>query len=273
MGLRPGVAPTGYLNENRTDRKGYAIIDPARAPVIKQMFEKVGNKKQSGRDIYEWLERLNFRTKSGKHFSLSNIYLALKNTFYHGVFEYPVNSGNWYTGKHKPIITKELFDLVQKQLERDNIVRTKSKEFAFTRLIVCGLCGSGITADEKFKKLKDGSMNRYVYYGCTKSRDKHCKNKYLREDKLIEQLLKIIDRVSLDKLGMKDKIEKEIKRYHHFQHSVLGIDNQDSKAQKDIDMKNYTKYILKEGTIYEKRELLTCLKSKLVLKDREVRIR
>ena len=37
-----------------------------------------------------------------------------------------------------------------------------TKEFAFTRMIACGLCGSGIVADEKFKKLKDGGVNRLL---------------------------------------------------------------------------------------------------------------
>ena len=37
MGLRPGVAPTGYLNEKRTDRKCHAIIDPERAPIIEKI--------------------------------------------------------------------------------------------------------------------------------------------------------------------------------------------------------------------------------------------
>ena len=38
LGLWPGVAPTGYLNEGRTDRKGYLLVDPQRAVVIRQMF-------------------------------------------------------------------------------------------------------------------------------------------------------------------------------------------------------------------------------------------
>ena len=33
------------------------------------------------------------------------------------------------------------------------------------------------------------------------------------------------------------------------------------KTQKEIDVKNYAKYILREGTILEKRELLSSLKS------------
>src|SRR6202795_4787204 len=37
MGLRPGVAPVGYLNEKQSDRKCHAMVDPQRAPIIKQM--------------------------------------------------------------------------------------------------------------------------------------------------------------------------------------------------------------------------------------------
>ncbi|NCC93145.1 MAG: hypothetical protein EOM10_07650 [Opitutae bacterium] len=46
----------------------------------------------------------------------------------------------------------------------------------------CGHCGSGITAEEKFKKLLDGSVRRYVYYGCGRSKNQNCKNGYIRED-------------------------------------------------------------------------------------------
>ena len=271
MGLRPGTHPTGYLHERRTDRKGHAIIDPVRAPVIKQMFEKVANEQCSGRSIYRWLKYdLKFKTKNNKHLALANIYILLKNPFYCGIFEYPVGSGNWYTGKYTPIITKELFDKVQKQLTRNNIKRSESKEFAFTKLITCGLCGSGVTADEKFKRLKSGGVNRHVYYICTKSRNIDCKNKSIRENDLLDQLLKIIDKINLDKIGTREKIEKEIERYNNFRCGVLGNKKERYKESKEIDIRNYAKYILKEGTIYEKRELLSCLKTKLILKNQEI---
>ncbi len=139
MGLWPECAPTGYLNEKRTDRKGYVIIDPRRAPIIKQMFEKVGLDHLSGRKLYQWLKyEVNFQTKNGKHLSLSNIYKILKSSFYYGSIEYPRGSGKWYTGKHQSIISQSLFDQVQEQLTRDNIIRSESKEFAFTKLMVCG---------------------------------------------------------------------------------------------------------------------------------------
>ena len=120
MGLWPGKAPTGYLNENRSDRKGSLIIDPKRAPIIKKMFERVAYQHSSGRELYFWLrDEMNFTTKNGKHLALGNIYRILKRTMYYGVHEFPEGSGNWYTGKFTPIITEELFQKTQEQLNKD----------------------------------------------------------------------------------------------------------------------------------------------------------
>jgi len=268
MGLRPGVSPTGYLNEKRTDRKCQAIIDPDRAPIIRKMFDRVANEKWSGRKLYHWLKfEINFKTKGNKNLSLSNIYIILQNSFYYGTFEY---GGNWYTGKHEPLISKELFDKVQEQIKRDHIVRSEIKEFAFTKLITCGSCGSGVTAEEKYKKLKDGTTVRYVYYGCTRSRNLHCKAGYVREEELIDQLIKIMDKIDINELGMKQKFEEEMGRFLKFQKGFFGTANQ--KPEKKIDLKAYAKYLLKEGSVIEKRELLACMKSKLVLKNKIIQL-
>ncbi|PIT88669.1 MAG: hypothetical protein COU29_02790 [Candidatus Magasanikbacteria bacterium CG10_big_fil_rev_8_21_14_0_10_36_32] len=269
MGLWPGIAPVGYLNEKRIDRKCQVILDPIRAPIIKKIFEKVAYEGWSGRQIYGWLKNdLKFKTRTDKFLSLSNIYLVLRNSFFYGAFEYPRKSGNWYTGVHEPLISKELFEQVQKRMLDYQTGKTQGKEFAFTKLITCGLCGSGITADEKFKRQKNGNVHRYVYYGCCKGKDKNCKAEYIREDNLIEQILGLVDTLSLDELGMKEKVEKEIERYHKFRMGVLGLNDTEQEQQKQIDMKNYAKYILKEGQLFEKRELLANLKSLLKLKDK-----
>jgi len=274
MGLWPAPAPTGYFNEKRIDRKGYVIVDTQRAPIVKQMFEKVAYEQWSGRKLYHWLKfEMNLRSAtSNKPLTLSNIYKVLQTPFYYGSFEYPLGSGQWYQGKHKPIITRELFDKAKEQLKRDRIVRGESKEFAFTRLLKCGLCGSGVCAEEKFKQLKTTGLTvRYVYYGCSRSRDLHCKNGYIREEELIKQLLEIIDKISLDELGTREKIEKEVKRYRKFQSEVLKVKNEKiGQEEAEIDIRNYAKYMLKEGTMFEKRELLANLKSKLVLKNKAI---
>ena len=264
QGLRPSMAPTGYLNEKRTDRPCEVIVDPERAPVIRKMYEKVANEQCSGRKLHAWLRHeAKFKTKGGKELSLSNIYTILKNTFYYGVFEYPDKSGNWYTGQHTPIISKELYDKVQEQLVRSVITKDMNKEFAFTKLITCGLCGSGITADEKFKQLQDGTVSRYVYYGCTRSKDPNCKCGYIREEEIIAQLLNILDTLDMSELGIRYKFKDEVARYNKFRRLVLGKSK--DTEQESFDLKTYAKYLLAEGTILEKRELLGSLRSKLVL--------
>lgn len=229
---------------------------------------KVAYEKWSGRKLYHWLKfDLNFKTRSGnKGLTLSNIYLILQNPFYYGVFEYPRKSGNFYTGKHEPIISKELFDLVQEQTKSQVLRTQEPKEFAFTKMMTCGLCGSGVCADEKFKKLKDGSVNRHIYYGCTRSKDKNCKCGYINEVELIQQFEKLIDQVNINEIGMKEKIKYEVERIKRFNQSVLNTKQQ--IQIKDIDIRDYAKFILKDGLIEEKRELLTCFKSKILLKNK-----
>lgn len=270
MGLWPAPAPTGYLNEKRKDRKGYVLIDPNRAPVIKEMFEKVAYDKWSGRKLYNWLKfDLNFKTSTGnKNLTLGNIYVLLQNHFYHGTFEYPKNSGNWYKGRHKPIITKELFDQVQTQLKGNTLKTRQEKEFAFTKLMKCGLCGSGITADEKYKKLKNGEVNTHVYYGCTKVRDRNCKCGYINETDLIKQLQNLVDSIDLNEMGIKKKIEAEVLRYKKFNRALL---KESTKIRvTDIDIKNYVKFVLKDGSLAEQREIMTCFKNSVLLQQKQI---
>jgi DNA invertase Pin-like site-specific DNA recombinase len=270
MGLWPAPAPTGYLNEKRIDRKGHVLIDPDRAPIIKQMFEKVAHEKWSGRKVYHWLKfELNFKTATGnKNLSLGNIHRILESTFYYGEFEYPRKSGNWYKGAHEPIITKELFDDTQKQLKTGALRPAEPKEFAFTKIIKCGLCGSGVSAEEKLKKLKNGKTNRHVYYGCNRSRDKQCPREFINENDLIKQLQKLIDQIDLKELPIKKQIEGELLRYKKFQRSLLGKST--NVKVEDIDIRNYVKFVLKDGYSDEKKNILNNLKNIIYIQAKEV---
>ncbi|MCW1888275.1 MAG: recombinase family protein [Candidatus Moranbacteria bacterium] len=272
MGLWPNPAPTGYMKEKRMDRKCETLIDPERAPVIKKMFEKVAYEQWSGRKLHNWLTfELNFRTANGKkHLSLGNIYRILESTFYYGVFEYPKNSGNWYTGKHEPIITKELFDQVQRQV-KSQILRVEGKEFAFTKMMTCGLCESGICADEKFKKLKNGSVQRYIYYGCTKARDKQCKCGYTEEKEILRQFEELLDKINLNEIELKSKISEDIERFSKMEKFFLGT--KDKVDAKGVDIRGYAKYVLKEGSNEEKREILGCLKSRIYLANKQITLK
>jgi len=270
QGWRPCPPPLGYLHDKYAKKGTKRIfLDPRRAPYIKKIFERVAYEQESGRKILRWLnEETDFKTKLGNKIALSTIYNILDDTFYYGEFEYPVGSDKWYQGSHDPIISKQLFIKARERLKRDNLQRCEAKEFAFTKLMKCGLCGSSITAQEKFKKISDGSINRYVYYGCTRGKNRNCKNPYIREEELTNQLCRIINLVSLDELGIKKQFEEEIDRYYKFSKRILKQNNIDFNQQKEVDIKDYAKYTLREGSINEKRDLLFNLRSRLILKNR-----
>lgn len=268
MGLWPNQAPTGYLNQKFMDKKCMPILDPDRAHIIKSLFEKVAYEKWPGRKLYHWLRfEINFNTIGNKHLALSNIYRILRNPFYYGEFEYPTKSGNWYKGKHEPLISKELFEQVQQHMRMDAI--RKPKEFTFARMMSCGLCGSGFTGEEKYKRLKNGDIAKYIYYGCSRGKDRWCKNTYLREDELIKQLVTLLDCMEFNQEKVKHKFEHELRRFNKFQKGVL----KQSKLQtdhEDVNLKVYMEYILQDGAMEEKRELINCLNSKIKIINKEI---
>ncbi|MEK7590687.1 MAG: recombinase family protein [Patescibacteria group bacterium] len=266
LGVRPGVAPLGYLNERSLDRnKGRIVIDPIRAPTIKQLFRFVAERGASGRTLLKWLNgEANFKTRGNKRITLSGVYRILGNPFYYGMFEYPKGGDNWYKGTHEPIITKELFEEVRAMQAVAPKMRYGSKAFAFTKMLHCGNCGNGVTAEEKFKQLRDGTIRKYVYYHCSRF-DQTCKQPYVREEELLAQLLVLIDEIDLDKSGLKKKLEAEVEKMNKFTADVLGMQNE-IKIPK-MDVRGYAKYMLTNGVADQKRELLTCLRSKLELKD------
>lgn len=64
---------------------------------------------------------------------------------------------------------------------------------------------------------------------------------------------------------MKEKKAK-VERFKKFQRMVLV--NKGKVEVGDIDIRNYAKFILKEEANIEKRELLSCLKNEIKLKNK-----
>ena len=272
QGLWPAEPPTGYKKHPDRDKKCHVVVDPERGPVITTAFKKIGNDNWSGREVYNWLKDQDFTTRRGNNLSRSNFYQLLKRPFYYGTFEYPKDSDNWYEGKHEPLISKQLFERVQSELLGNQSYKHNPKEFAFTKLMTCGGCGSGITAEAKTKELADGTTKTYTYYRCAGRHNKNCNEGYLRETDLVEQLIEIIENIDLDEGGIQEKLESEIGRYKKFQ-ALLGKDADDITADsEELDIRNYAKYILQAGSTNEKRELISSFESDLVIESKSVKI-
>lgn len=275
-GYRPCMTPLGYTTERRPgENKSRVIIDPERATVVRQIFQMIAERGVSIRNITIWArDTAKFRSRKGKTVGMSIIQRMIHNPFYAGSFEFPSGSGNWFKGDYEPLIPRELFDEVQKMIKFSlHGNRTwGTKEFRFVRFMKCGVCGSGVTPEEKRKLLIDGSVKRYVYYRCNQGKTLVCKQPAIREEELLNQLLLVFDQVNLDAMGLTDKLEREMLRFEKFAKGVLHMALPERTAQKKVDASDFAVYLLTEGSMEEKRDLLTCLKNRILLENGCIRL-
>ena len=69
---------------------------------------------------------------------------------------------------------------------------------------------------------------------------------------------------------MKDRIKTEILAHNEFQESVLGREVKAKITLQEIDIRNYAKHILRKRPVYEKREVLSHLRSRMILREKKL---
>ena len=203
-GHRPGLAPLGYLNSHYRDKgKEEVLVDEERFPLVRKIFDLMLTGRYSVLELVKTAEKIglsmrSFRgTKNTKRMCKSNMYSLLTTPFYYGEFEYPISSGNWYQGMHKPMLTKEEYDKIQTILGKRGKPRPRTHKFAYTGLMKCEECGARITAEEKWKYQKNGKVHHYIYYHCTKKIDKNCTQKAVREEDIERDILDFLKRINI----------------------------------------------------------------------------
>lgn len=148
---------------------GYEYIDGEykvntfEANIIKRMFEDY----MAGISITKLRDKLNKEGHIGKEipWTYRTIRQTLDNPIHAGFIRF---KGEIYPGNHEPIISKELYDNVQLELdirqkqayEQSNNPRPFQAKYMLSGRIRCGYCGAPLTI--QISKLKDGSR-RYRY--------------------------------------------------------------------------------------------------------------
>lgn len=266
MGWRPGTAPLGYINRSFGGVNDI-IPDPDRADIITEMFYKAADG-WSGRRLKEWLDKKGVITRTGKHVPVSSVLAMLINPFYYGEFQYPEGPDQpWYKGAHKPLITKELFDKVQKTRHVWKGV-WGSKDFIFKGQFNCGKCGTLIIGQEKYKKQKDGSFKRHVYYTCTGRTKRDCKQPYINEANMCIVLKDFIE-LNYRRLKLSEELSALIKQHREAASTLMKHYN----IQRELahPLVEFTRYVLTKGTDEERLHLIGGIESKLILKDEKLR--
>ena len=196
QGVWPARAPMGYRNDRNT--KNIVVYEPEAGP-LKKAFELYSTGKYALDDIGAFLFEHGMKNKySGGQLNDSNLRRVLMRPFYTG---YMVFKGEMYEGTHTPIISKDLFDKVQKVRKQRGYyhqVKSKRYDFAFTGLIKCHYCGCSITAEHRpFFFPRTNHKADYIYYHCTKKKGECCQKGYTREEVLEVQFREIIKSLSV----------------------------------------------------------------------------
>ena len=185
-GEYPSHAPLGYINDLRNKS---IVVDKRNSVVVKQAFELYKQGDQRLEDIANFLADKAIKTRSGKNLKKDRISFILSNPFYYGHFRY---NGEIYEGKHTPIISKKLFDEVQAVIQQRSRPR-KSKynnPKPYCGLLSCADCHMAITAE---------TQKGHVYYRCSKkSKTIDCKQPYVRQEELDQQISNLLKTVSLE---------------------------------------------------------------------------
>ena len=181
-------APFGYVNNVKTRN---IDPDPVKAKIIVRAFKEYAKDTHGVESIAQFFALHGVTTRRGTPLGKASVHRMLSNKSYLGLTKH---YDEYFPGSFVPILSRDLFEAVQKRLtERGRPRKTKVRHhFPFTGLFRCGECESMITAQWCTNRFG----TKYRYYRCTKKNGKYGQE-YLREDRLVLQLKEHLQKISL----------------------------------------------------------------------------
>jgi len=176
-GIYPSWAPLGYKNVNigTKDKPNKIIkIDPKTGPLVAELFRLYATGNYSYFQLCREMQSRGLLARGGKMLCDSSVQQILSNTFYYGWMKW---SGREKMGKHKPLISRELFDqcLYIAAKHRQFLTRERKHDFLLRGFVYCSKHHSRLTAEwhyyhnDKYKKPKIGYYHCYTQGGCPTS--------------------------------------------------------------------------------------------------------
>lgn len=175
QGWLPTKPPIGYITVGEKGHKTH-VIDADKAPFIRKMFEFYATGNYSTPALVKVMYKEGLRGRSGKEIGKSRIYDMLSDPFYYGAMKW---NEEVFSARHEPIITKELFDIVQAKMNKGTKTPQYHKHLpVFKAKIDCTECGGTITWEIQ-KGNWYGHCNHY----------KSCNQKRWYRQEAVEELL------------------------------------------------------------------------------------
>lgn len=219
-------APYGYKNR-RVDGRSVVVLDE-HAEKVKKIFHLFAHKPLTLDGLIAYLEAQGIYYRDDRpRFARTSIHSILTDRSYRGEVKY---RGQWYPGRHEPLVNKETWDRAQAILG-GHLYRAHEMTYA-GELLRCQHCGHPITGERKTK----GEGRVYTYYRCSRyTRPGHPRIR-VREADLDAQVLAIFRSL---KIG--DKQEREW--WREAIKGFAGQSNADTAAQRAELVRLQTLYI------------------------------
>lgn len=258
QGWMPHPPPLGYKTITESGKRIH-VPNPETEGIVRHIFAKYLETGQTIVSIGLELQRLGIQTRFGKPCPVSYIQKILSNPFYIGINRF---NGKDYPGAQETLITRELFDQVQRKMHRGRPQSYSRHDIPLKGLIKCEDCNSVVT----------WQLQKGHYYGVCRRLTENCKvgrmlkheqvEGYLREmlAKLVCPSPQVIDWVVL---AMRDRytesieererqvksIETQIERLERMEESLY-----DDKLAGDIAQQKYDE---KKKQFAQQRALLS----------------
>ena len=254
QGLYPFPARVGYLNAGKGNPK---TLDSIQAPLVRRAFELYAAGNIGLNALVEKMYESDLRNKGGGKISRNGLVCILKNPFYTGLIEIKKTS-EMLAGVHPPLVSRTLFDAVQKVFDGRRVAKTQRHLFVFRRLLNCRLCGNSLVAERQ---------KGNVYYRC---QTKICPQKCVRQETVEERLSAVYENLQFTdeeyehlKAGAAKYLKDEPQRDETIKKQlVMELANSESRLAKLADA--YVDEVFDKETYFVK-------KSELLLKQQAVK--
>ena len=260
-----GKAPYGYRNV-RKDGRSVVEVDPDAGANVRRIFHLFAYQNHTLDSLAERLaeEGRRFRPSSPR-FPRSSLHSILRDRDYIGEIEF---RGQWYPGKHEPLVDRETWDRVQALLG-GHVYQSHEMTYASER-IVCGHCGHPITGEKKTKRTKSGERH-YVYYRCTYYNVGDHPRTRVTEGQLDQQLLAILDKMRIDDEEVREWFRTVLRSQTKDQQADSLAQRAEVQRQMSLTVNQQDKLV--DLRIREEIDLDTFAKKQTELRDRLAKLK
>lgn len=201
QGWLPAPPPPGYMTISESGKRIH-VPNPETKKLMQYTFKKYLEPGQSIASIAAEMKRIGVTTRLGRAHSKSHVQRILNNPFYIGINRFQDKE---YPGAQEPIISKDIFNKVQQKMHKGRPRVLAKHNSPLKGLIRCDDCNSVVT----------WQLQKGRYYGvCRRLTDSCKKSKMLREDRIEEGVMAMLNKLVCPSQEIIDWVANSMRQQH-----------------------------------------------------------